>query len=68
MGLSAARMVTLSKLRKNYSVSMQDSSKVREVYEHILEMRGRSKNEIASKVSELDVWAQNQLKKEGGKQ
>ncbi len=67
LALNAAKVVTLNKLRKTESLSNSEFDKVRGVYEHILELRGKSRNEISAKLTELDAWAEAEVKKGGDK-
>ncbi|MEQ1751946.1 MAG: tetratricopeptide repeat protein [Prosthecobacter sp.] len=67
-GFSAAKLVTLDKLRSAIPLPTSDFSKVMEIYEHILQLRGKSRAEIAEKLTELDAWAQAEIKQGGTKQ
>ena len=67
LGLKAARAVAVDKLRGIKSLSESEFSKTRAIYEHILQLRGRSQNEISKSLMELDDWSQAEIKKGGAK-
>ncbi|MEZ5386960.1 MAG: tetratricopeptide repeat protein [Prosthecobacter sp.] len=67
LGASAAKTVTLDKLRGSKAFSLSEFSEVRLTYEHLLELRGRSQSEISAKLTEVDTWAQSEIKKGGTK-